>query len=110
MTKGKVFTDLSYPIFGPGFFDRLYRQFRRPATYSDRHCFVINDTTRVAPKELIHRNTESSQYYSLEALEPFVQDFVKKDVAYDSGYNPTLWGSLLRGRSTACCSSNPAFS
>lgn len=105
-----MFTDLSYPIFGPGFFDRLYRQFRRPATYSDRHCFVINDTTRVAPKELIHRNTESSQYYSLEALEPFVQDFVKKDVAYDSGYNPTLWGSLLRGRSTACCSSNPAFS
>ena len=42
------------PIFRPGVFDRL-RRLRRLYAEGDGRGFLVKDSTRVAPKELIHR-------------------------------------------------------
>jgi len=62
-------------------FDHLRCPFRRLGTGSDGQSFVVEDTTRLAPKELIHRNTNPVRMIHLHG-----QSFVKRTL--DRLYGP----------------------
>src|SRR5262249_11962774 len=55
------------PILGPKVFDRLRGLLRRLSTCGDGQAFIVKDTTRLAPKKLIHREANPVRMINLQS-------------------------------------------
>lgn len=65
------------PILGPKVFDRVRSLLRRLSTRGNGQGFIVKDTTRLAPKKLIHREANPVRMINLES-KSFVESIVNR--------------------------------